>query len=205
LELKNIETKQKGSLFIRCYLSTGNSQRIQLDTQELIIPAENGECLFWNDSFSLICNSTDPLRRLREESIVFELRWRPKSKPKLLEKAIGGSHSHLLASAEVEWKNVLDAPSMEVQKQVGLNVANDQSGTWVFDELGVGAKPWTLEIAMKVHVLESSLLSEEEMRRRRRRRRRGSPCGCSSDNGDCCACCADNELLFLTEALEAAF
>lgn len=101
------------------------------------------------------------------------------------------------------WKNVLDAPSMEVQKWVALNVANDQSGTLIFDELGEGAKPWTLEIAIKVLVLESSLVSQEEIARRRSRR--GGPCGCSSDNGDCCACCADNELLFLTEALDAAF
>ncbi|KAJ8453207.1 hypothetical protein Cgig2_008091 [Carnegiea gigantea] len=188
LGAKNIETKQKGGLFIRCCLSTGNSRRIQLDTHESVIPVENGDYLFWNESFSLVCNSTeDPLSKLREESIVFELRWRPNLRPRFLEKAIGGSHSHLLASAEVAWKNVLDAPSMEVQKWVALNVVNDQSGTLMFDELGEGAKPWTLEIAIKVLVLESSLVSQEEIARRRSRR--GGPCSCSSDNGDCCASC----------------
>lgn len=197
---KNVETKHKGSLFIRCYLPAGNNSRIKLNTPE-ITPSQNDDHLFWDEKFSLECNGTeDYVSKLEHESIVFELRWR-KAKPFLGK--IGGSQ--LIASVEMPWKTVFDAENMEIQKWVVMcvnNLTGDFGGKVLMVEEGV--KPPALEIAIKVEINDSSMSMEDMMmkrRRRRLRRKEWDECGCSG-NGGCCSC-ADTELLFVAAALEA--
>ncbi|XP_057541405.1 uncharacterized protein LOC130820158 [Amaranthus tricolor] len=188
---KNIKTKHKGNLFIRCYLSEGsnNNNRIQVNTKE-IVSSQKDDYIFWDDSFSLECKGTqDSIQNLKEQSVFFELRWR---NTKAFLGKIGGSQ--VVATAETPWKHVLDAPKMEFQKWVPMNV-NEDGKLLKFEE---GVKPPCLQIVMKVEA--SRVETMEEMRRRRRRERRrewDDECGCGCRSNGCCSSCADNELLFI--------
>ncbi|CAO2827775.1 unnamed protein product [Amaranthus hypochondriacus] len=193
---KNIKTKQKGNLFIRCYLSEGsnNNNRIQVNTKE-IVSSQKDDYIFWDDSFSLECNGTqDSIQNLKEQSVFFELRWR---NTKAFLGKIGGSQ--VVATAETPWKHVLDAPKMEFQKWVPMNVNED--GKLLKVEEGVKVKAPCLQILMKVEEA-CRVETMEEMRRRRRREWDDEECGCGCTSNGCCSSCADNELLFIGAAFD---
>ncbi|KAL2906043.1 Cartilage-associated protein [Bienertia sinuspersici] len=189
---KNIETKQKGNLFIRCYLSVGNNnnKRIQINTKEISSSQKDGY-IFWDDTFSLECNGTrDSIVSLGNESVCFELRWR--NKKNFLGKV--GGPSKVIATAEMPWKDVFGAPKREIQRWVVMSV-NDNNGKLLKVEDGV--KPPALQVAMKVDVVTTSV---EEMRRRKRLMG-VDECGCRL-NRECCCSCVDNELLLVGATLD---
>ncbi|KAA8546823.1 hypothetical protein F0562_003253 [Nyssa sinensis] len=73
IRAKNMEFKSVGYLFVRCYLSAGNSTRVQLNSREISSKSN----LFWNESFSLQCLGTKDSRdMLIKGRVVFELCWR---------------------------------------------------------------------------------------------------------------------------------
>lgn len=192
LGAKNVRTKHKGSLFIRCYLSAGNNTRIQLNSREInTSSSKNADFLFWDDDFSLECRGTeDFINQLKQENVIFELRLR-KTTP-LFGKM--GASSQVLARGELPWKNVFEAPQMEVQTWVVMTPNKLQEDD---------AKPPALQIAMKVEV--PAALSMEEVRKRRRseRLRQGDKCGCCRSGHGGCSSCVDSELLFVAAAFEA--
>lgn len=196
---KNIETKNKGNLFIRCYFSTGsnNNRRVQVNTKEIRSSQKDGY-VFWDDSFSLECSGTeDSILHLKEESVFFELRWR---NTKTFLGNVGSSQ--LIATAEMPWKNVFDAPEMEFQKWVFMTVNQGDKVLKVED----GVKPPALQIVMKIEAptaAAAKVVSMEEMRKRRRTERlqRWDECGCKS-NGGCCSSCVDSEMLLIGATLD---
>ncbi|KNA19942.1 hypothetical protein SOVF_056830 [Spinacia oleracea] len=202
--VKNVQTKHKGNLFIRCYLCAGsNNRRIQVNTKEIASSSsssrKNDGYIFWDDTFSLECNGTseDSVHGLKEELVVFELRWRN------TKSFLGGSQ--LIATAEMPWKNAFEAPKMEFQRWVVMTM-NKQGNKLVKVEDGV--KPPALQITMKVEVVPATatrVVSGEEMRKRRRSERlKGlDECGCKSNGGCYCSSCVDTEMLFIGLAFDA--
>uniref|UniRef100_A0A7C9DW77 C2 domain-containing protein n=1 Tax=Opuntia streptacantha TaxID=393608 RepID=A0A7C9DW77_OPUST len=188
---KNVKTKHKGSLFIRCYLCAGNNTRTQLNSREMNTSScRNADFLFWDDDFSLECNGTeDSVSALKQGNIIFELRFR-KTTP-LFGKMRA---SQVLARAEVPWKTVFEAPKMEIQTWVVMTPKKLEEDD---------AKPPALQIAMKMEY--PAVLSMEEVRKRRRseRLRQGDECGCCRSGYGGCSSCVDSELLFVAAAFEA--
>ncbi|XP_021714614.1 uncharacterized protein LOC110682567 [Chenopodium quinoa] len=195
---KNIQVKHKGNLFIRCYLSVGsNNRKIQVNTKEISSAHQKDDYIFWDDTFSIECNgSEDSINNLKEASVLFELRWR---NTKAFLGKIGGSQ--LLATAEMPWKNVFNAPKMEFQRWAVMTVNHD--GNKLLKTFEDGVKPPALQIAMKVEVPVVSVASKEEMRKMRRRERMNGwkECGCNSNEG-CCSSCVDNELILIGATLD---
>ncbi|PON86130.1 C2 domain containing protein [Trema orientale] len=120
IEAKNVESKTRGDLFVRCYLPSGGSKkrRIGVDTKE--VPSKNDHV--WNQSFSLECSGIGhegsmDLTKLSQESLVFELRWRNRV-PVLGTSGFGGSK--LLGRAEIAWEEVIESPNMVLDKWVYL-------------------------------------------------------------------------------------
>ncbi|KAE7998092.1 hypothetical protein FH972_002670 [Carpinus fangiana] len=180
MQAKNVDFKSTGTLFVRYYLSAGNNKRIRLNTREISSKSD----LCWNESFSLDCFvSQDSMDSLKQENVVFELRWR--SKVPVLGR-IGGSQ--LLGRAEIPWKEVCESPNMEMEKWVTMG------------QVGV-SKPPKLQVAMKVQVLPAM----EEMERRRNRNVKkwddhDEYCGCKDVHG---LSCEDYDIFALAAALEA--
>ncbi|KAL6993143.1 hypothetical protein U1Q18_011261 [Sarracenia purpurea var. burkii] len=177
IRARNIDLKySNGHLFVRCFLSAGNNDRVRLESREISSKSD----LFWNQNFSLECLATqDSMNKLMEGSVVLELRWRT-SVPVLGK--IGGSR--LLGRAEIPWKTVSESPEIEIEKWVVVMAAKSRGA----DE---DAKPPALQVAMKVRVPAAA-----ETAAGRRRRRRGltnwEECGCT--DGGCT--CKDYDRVF---------
>ncbi|XP_031268521.1 uncharacterized protein LOC116127041 [Pistacia vera] len=190
IKAKNIEFNKsisKGGLFVRYYLSAGNNKRIQLNTKEISPSSGN---LIWNESFSLEClGSEDSISNLKQQSVVFELRWR-RTTPSFLGKKC---KSQLLGRAEISWEKVLESPKMEIENWVVMP-SKQSNNTRVYNE---DVKPPSVQVAMKVEVPKLV-----EMKRNERLKKRGhhEECGCG-DGG--AFHCVDYELFALVGALEA--
>ncbi|XP_074265802.1 uncharacterized protein LOC141588250 [Silene latifolia] len=193
---KNIATKRQGALFTRCYLSVGKNKRIQLNTREIISSNKDENYILWDETFSLECNGAETsISTLKDEKIVFELRWRS-TKPNILGKTCS---SKLLAWTEIPWKNVFDAQNMAIQNWVYMT-RND--GTECDEENCL--KPPALEVGVKVVIPQlPKMVSKEETRRRRRqeRLRKWDGCGCKSSHGGGCSC-NDHELFLVAAVLD---
>lgn len=137
IRAKNIEFNKpsSGGLFVRCYISAGNNQRIQLNTKE--IPSSRSDFL-WNEHFSLECLGTQgSINSLRQGNVVFELRRR------CTESFLGRiSGSKVIGRAEIPWKNVFESPSMEIEAWVQMVSKNSR--------LHQDVKPAKVQVRMKV-------------------------------------------------------
>ncbi|KAL5818196.1 hypothetical protein ACOSQ3_022093 [Xanthoceras sorbifolium] len=211
IKAKNIELKSKtgsttGGLFVRYYLSTENNkkQRIQLNSQEMIPSTSSHDddehkMMIWNESFSLECVGTDEdsiKKNLRQQSVVFELRWRSSLKNLLGKK----SKSQLLGRAEVPWKTVLESPNMEIENWVVMappsssnNKKIIKSSARVLDEDHVKAAAASLQVSMKVAVVAHQLPKKKNSW--------VDECGYGGHGA--CNSCADHELFALMAAMEA--
>ncbi|XP_030973356.1 uncharacterized protein LOC115993558 [Quercus lobata] len=182
IQAKNVEFKSKGSFFVRYYLSAGNNKSIRLNTREISSKSD----LSWNESFSLDCfGNQDSMDNLKQESVVFELRWR--KKVPVLGK-IGGSQ--LLGRAEIPWKQVFESTNMEIENWVTM-VSTRQ-------HVLEGAKPPKLQVGMRIQV---PAMVEMEGRTQRKVNKREYECGCI--DGHDYSTCRDYEIFALTAALEA--
>ncbi|KAL5753521.1 hypothetical protein ACOSP7_021741 [Xanthoceras sorbifolium] len=212
IKAKDIELKSKtgsttGGLFVIYYLSTGNNkkQRIELNSQEMIPSTSSHDdderkMMIWNESFSLECVGTDEdsiKKNLRQQSVVFELRWRSSLKNLLGKK----SKSQLLGRAEVPWKTVLESPNMEIENWVVMappssnNKKIIKSGARVLDEDHVKAAVPSLQVSMKVSVVAHHQLPKKK------KSWAVDECGCGGHGA--CNSCADYELFALMAAMEA--
>ena len=177
IQAKNVESKSKGSFFVRYYLSAGNNQTIQLNTREISFKSD----LSWNESFSLECHgSQDSMDNLKQQNVVFELRWR--DKVPVLGK-IGGSQ--LLGRAEIPWKQVFESPNMEIEK-------------WVTMVSTKGHVLPKLQVGMRIQV---PAMVEVERRTRGKVNKWDDQCGCK--DGHCYSSCGDYEIFALAAVLEA--
>ncbi|KAK9096861.1 hypothetical protein Sjap_022358 [Stephania japonica] len=176
----------KGTLFVRYYLKTENNRRIRLNSRE--IQSVSDPC--WNEAMSLECSgSEDAIEKLKQQTVVFELRWRKTASTGLLGK-FGGSE--LLLRAEVAWKDVVESAELSIEKWV--YAATSDRKCCVSED----AKPPALQIGMKVVVPKDA-----ELVRRRREvmlRKCSSKCGCR--HGEYCSG-GDDDLFALAAALEA--
>ncbi|KAJ9177605.1 hypothetical protein P3X46_012808 [Hevea brasiliensis] len=179
VQAKNIELKSHGNLFVRFYLPAGNKKKIQLNSQEISSKSN----LLWNQSFSLECSGTDQdsISNLKQESVVFELRWR-NTNP-ILGKISGGSQ--LLGRAEIPWKTAVESPKMEIEKC--FMMLSKKTCSLLVD----GVKPPSLQISMKVRVPKMEKKKKKMLR---------DECGCCSGSG--CKC-EDYEMFALVGAFEA--
>lgn len=179
MQAKNVDFKSTGTLFVRCYLSAGNNKRIRLNSRE-ISPRSD---LSWNESFSLDCSGTqDSMDNLKQENVVFELRWR--SKVPVFGRIAG---SQLLGRVEIPWKEVFESPNMEMEKWVPMISSMRHVGD---------NKPPKLQLGMKVEVPAM----EEMGRRRNGKVKKWDECGCKDFHG---YSCEDYDIFALAAALEA--
>ena len=176
IQAKNVESKSKGSFFVRYYLSTGSNKTIQLNTREISSKSD----LSWNESFALDCfGSQDSMDNLKQQTVVFELRWRNKV-PVLGN--IGGSQ--LLGRAEIPWKQVFESQNMEIEKWITM----DSTKGHVLPKLQVGMRiqvPAMVEMERRTHGMVS----------------KWDECGCK--DGHCYSSCGDYEIFALAAVLEA--
>ncbi|XP_044469125.1 uncharacterized protein LOC123198506 [Mangifera indica] len=191
IRAKNIELNKSisnGGLFVRYYLYVGNNKRIQLNTQE--ISPSSGH-LIWNESFSLEClGSEESISNLKQQTVVFELRWR-RTTPSFLGKKC---KSQLMGRGEIPWEKVLESPKMEVENWVVMASKQSDNNTRVCNE---DVKPPSLQVAMKVEVPKLVEMKRNEKLKKRDDHR--EECGC----GDAGAFhCVDYELYALMGALE---
>ncbi|ESR41426.1 hypothetical protein WN944_023686 [Citrus x changshan-huyou] len=185
IKAKNTEylKSTSGSLFVRYYLSAGNNKRIKLNSQEI----SSDSNLIWNESFSLECLGTeDSIKELKQQRVVFELRWR-KSSANFLGKK---SKSQLLGRAEVQWNKVFESPNMEIENWVMMVPK-------INNRVCEDVKPPSLQVAMKVGAPK---MVEMEKNIRNDRLKKWDECGCA--NGKACNC-SDYEVFALMAALEA--
>ncbi|XP_042495082.1 uncharacterized protein LOC122074321 [Macadamia integrifolia] len=183
VEAKNLVFITSGKLFIRCYLCTGNTERIRLNSRE--IPSTSHPS--WNDSVSLECSAANRdhcLDQLKQQSVVFELRWRNNSP--ILRRIVG---SKLLGRAEIPWKDVLESSNMTIQKWVTTVSASS-------DVLDHGLKPPVLHVEMKVGVPSMA----EMVKRRDDALKRWNECGCRHGS---CSISGDDDVFALAAAIEA--
>ncbi|KAJ4953846.1 hypothetical protein NE237_030678 [Protea cynaroides] len=183
IEAKNLEFKSKGKVFVRCYLCTGNDQKIRLNSRE--IPSTSHP--YWNDSASLECSTANSYctDQLKQQRVVFELRWRNNSS---MLGRIGGSK--LLGRAEVSWKDVLESSELTFQRWI---TTTPTSSCHVLE----GLKPPALHVGMKVVVPS---MADMVNKRRNVGLKRWNDCGCRQ--GNCCHN-GDDELFVLVAAIEA--
>ncbi|KAJ4848156.1 hypothetical protein Tsubulata_004433 [Turnera subulata] len=181
LRAKNVEIKSPGgNLFVRYYLSAGNDKRIQLNTQEI---SSESNLFFWNQSFSLELSGTEEsINKLKQESLVFELRWR--SKNSILGKIRG---SQVVGRAQIPWRRVLESQKMGIEEWVTM----DSKKSCAVE----GLKPPAVEIAMRSRVPSTTMESKKK-----RNRKWNYECGCCQDIG---CTCEDCDVFALVAALEA--
>ncbi|KAG7983169.1 hypothetical protein I3843_04G091300 [Carya illinoinensis] len=187
-QAKQVEFKSTGSLFVRCYISAGNNKRIRLNSREISSRSD----LSWNESLSLDCFGThDTMDNLKQENVIFELRWRNKV-PVLGRNIIGGSK--LLGRAEIPWKKVYESPNMEMEKWITMIPT---SGCVLVE----GVKPPKLQVGIKVEV---PAMVEKERRRSSNygKGKKWDECGCKDGHGHGCSC-EDYNIFALAAALEA--
>ncbi|OIT03601.1 PREDICTED: uncharacterized protein LOC109226352 [Nicotiana attenuata] len=171
-----------GSLFVRCYLSAGEKQRVQIKTQEILSKSD----LSWNESFSLDClGIEESINLLKQGSVVFELHSR---KVVPVFGKVGGSK--IMGRAEVPWKSVFESKNMEIVEWAIIMDSNKRN-------LHEDVKPMAVQISMKVSVKETKKVKRNDSTM--------DKCGCM----DYCGCnstifCAeDNEVFALGAALDA--
>ncbi|KAL5992380.1 hypothetical protein ACLOJK_013297 [Asimina triloba] len=178
IRAKNLEFVPGGDVFVRYFLCTGAGagKRIRLNTRE--IPLMDEPC--WNERASLQCqSSTDTLKELKQQSVVFELRWR--SATPVIGRMVG---SKLLGRAEVAWSDVLGSTNASMEKWVTLTT---KSGAVL------GLKQPALQLGFRVEIVEDV----ERMHTRRCRSMKWDDCGCR--HGDCNA--RDEEIFSTAAAL----
>ncbi|KAK4734084.1 hypothetical protein R3W88_008345 [Solanum pinnatisectum] len=153
-----------GNLFVRCYLSAGEDQRVQINSQE--IPSKSADHLFWDESFSLDCSGIqDSINRLKQGSVLFELHSRKKNTilPIL-------SGSKMLGSAEIPWRSVFESTNMEIVEWAIMDKEN--------------VKPMAVQIAMKVKSVKETI----KVKKNDSKLRSSSSCACM----DYCGCNSSN-------------
>ncbi|PON86134.1 C2 domain containing protein [Trema orientale] len=176
IEATNIESKPRGNLYVRYYLPGGDKKKkVRFKTKE--ISTKND--LVWNQSFSLDCcgmghQGSIDITKLKQESLVFELRWR-KRVPLLGKFTFGGSE--LLGKAEIAWKEVIESPNMVLDKWVAI--VNAGGGDRALE--GV-LKPAKLKVETRVVWKEEEIL---ENRRVRMGRKKWDECGCKNGHHHC--------------------
>lgn len=173
IEATNVKSKSEGNIFVRYYLPRGsNKSRIELNTRE--IPTKNDPV--WNESYSLECFGTGhqvsmDITKLKQESLVFELRWR-NIVPILGTSTFGFGGSKLLGRAEIAWKEVIESPNMVLDKW--LNIVSSGGGDRVCE--GV-PEPTKLRVEIRVRVwTEEEIL---EKRKARMGKENWDECGCN--------------------------
>jgi hypothetical protein len=117
---------------------------------------------------------------LKQQNVVFELRWR--NKVPVLGK-IG--RSHLLGRAEIPWKQVFESPNMEIEK-------------WVTMVSKKGHVLPKLQVGMRIQV---PAMVEMERRTLGKVNKWDDQCGCK--DGHCLSSCGDYEIFALAVVLEA--
>ena len=130
---RNIEFNSTGSLFVRCYMSAGNKNRVRFQTTEV-----SSSNMAWNQSFSLDCLGTieSMSSMLFKGTVIFELRWRSNI-------SIFGRKrkSQLLAKAEVPWRTIYESSTMDSEKWIVMNSRKS---------LADGVKPPAVQIGIKL-------------------------------------------------------
>ncbi|KAF3441055.1 hypothetical protein FNV43_RR19341 [Rhamnella rubrinervis] len=189
-QAKNIEYfKSTGKVFVRCYLSAGNNKRIQLNTTEIPVKSDR---YVWDQSFSLECYGAEDCSSLKQESVVFELRWRS-SVPVFGRRR----SSQLLGRAEIPWKEIIEPRNMVLDKWVTVDSCTRHGGL-------EGVKPAKLEVGIRAGVPAAVQEVETAVKRRERRVKKylDESCGCKYGHGHGCTC-GDYEIFALVAALEA--
>ncbi|XP_042474977.1 uncharacterized protein LOC122057047 [Macadamia integrifolia] len=176
IEAENTKSISTGKLFVRCYLSgVGNNEKIRLNSKE--IPSTSHP--YWNESISLECSATkDCMKELKQQSVVFELRWRNKT---TILGRIG--RSKLLGRAVLLWKDVLESSELIIERWVTMVVA---TRSHVLE----GLNQPVLHVEMKVGVPGTM----EKVKKRR-----WGECGCRHEGCDG----GGDDLFALASALEA--
>ncbi|KAI9113695.1 hypothetical protein K1719_014946 [Acacia pycnantha] len=178
IQAQNVEfnSKRKGNLFSRFYLSAGTNKRIQVNTRKI----SSQSVPFWDESFCLDCSCTQEfLETLKQESLVLEVR---QSNTALVVGKILGSR--LLGRAEIPWKEVFESPNMEFKEWVKMDLEN-----------GNGVKPIKLQVEIKIQVPSAS---EMENKIRRRSMNNWDECGCKESSHD-----HGHDIFAIAAALEA--
>ncbi|KAK1370977.1 Transmembrane gamma-carboxyglutamic acid protein like [Heracleum sosnowskyi] len=169
---RNVELDSKGSLFVRCYMSAGNKNRVRFETPEV-----SSSNMVWNQSFCLDCFGTKESmsNMLLEGTVIFELRWR--SGVCFFGRT---GKSHLLGKAQVPWKTVFESSTMNIEKWLVMETRKSLSD---------GVKPPAVQIGMNV---EGTPLSATKAVKRSKSC--GDRCQCKS--------CLNSQLFALDGALE---
>ncbi|KAK4343623.1 hypothetical protein RND71_036717 [Anisodus tanguticus] len=172
IRARNIEQISLGrSLFVRCYLSAGEDQRVQINSQE--IPSKSTD-LFWDESFSLDCSGPqDSINNLKQGSVVFELHSR-KVLPILGKVGV----SQIMGRAEIPWTSVFESPNMEI---VEWAIMGKEKRC-----LHEDVKLMAVQISMKVSVKETTKVKKNDKSRRSSSWDKSCACmdycGCNSSN-----------------------
>lgn len=173
IQAKNIETKPNGLFFVRCYLHAGKNSRVKLDSKE--IPSKF-DSITWNQTFSLDCSGNkESIGKLKEETLVFELRWRSATVPFI--GRIRGSR--LIGKSEISWNNFVDSVNKEVEKYLVVDAKKRR----VYDDI---IDPIELQIGVKLDECKRKRVSEERW-----------------DESCVCTSCAAYDFFAIEAALEA--
>ncbi|KAL8110152.1 uncharacterized protein LOC141673065 [Apium graveolens] len=132
---RNVEVDSKGSLFVRCYVSAGDKNKVRFESREI-----SSSNMVWNQSLSLDCFGTKETmsNMLLKGTLVFELRWRS------VIRFFGRTgKSQLLGKSEVPWKTVFESSTMDTERWVVMETRKS---------LADGVKPPAVQIGMKVKV-----------------------------------------------------
>ncbi|XP_070030574.1 uncharacterized protein LOC142166332 [Nicotiana tabacum] len=178
IRARNVEQIRSlgGCLFVRCYLSAGEKQRVQIKTQEILSKSD----LSWNESFSLDClGNEESINMLKQGSVVFELRSR---KVVPVFGKVGGSK--IMGRAEVPWRSVFESKNMEI---VEWAIIMDSKKRNLHEDV----KPMAVQISMKVGVKETKKVQKNDNTM--------DKCGCNSTIFSA----EDNEVFALGAALDA--
>lgn len=169
---RNVELDSKGSLFVRCYMSAGNKNRVRFESKEVL-----SSNMVWNQSFCLDCFGTKESmsNMLSKGTVVFELRWR--SGIRFFGRT---GKSQLLGKSEVPWKTVSESSTMDIEKWVVMETRKS---------LPDGVKPPAVQIGMKVKV--APLATTKTVKQNK-----------SCDDRCQCRSCLNCELFALDGALE---
>ncbi|KAL5705282.1 hypothetical protein ACHQM5_023608 [Ranunculus cassubicifolius] len=177
IRAKNVDFVSVGSLFVRYFLVTSDDRKVRLSTQEIPSTCDPG----WNETITLECLGTeDALDKLKQQSVVFELRWRKQSG---VFGKFGGSK--LLFRAEIGWKDVLDSSELSVKKWISTAITSKY--------VTEGQKPPALQIEMKIQ--DPQVM---KMPKSCNLRSNWNECGCK--HGDCRCNGRDDDIFLLAEA-----
>ncbi|KAF9623774.1 hypothetical protein IFM89_005281 [Coptis chinensis] len=180
IRAKNLEFVSTGNLFLRYHLLTGNDKRIRLKIQEVPSTCD----LYWNESTTLEClGAEDTMNKLKQQSVVFELRWR---KPSTMFGKFGVG-SKLLFRTEIAWKDVLNSTNLSIEKWI----TSAKTSKFVPE----GLKPPALQISMNIQDPRTLKIPK---RSHAVRSINGNVCGCK--NGECNG--RDDDIFALAAALD---